>query len=717
MHYGGDYNPEQWPEEVWHDDVRLMREAGVTMVTVGVFSWARIQPDEHSFDWGWLDRVLDLLHENGIAVDLATATASPPPWASTAYPEMLPQDENGAVYWPGSRQAYAPSSPVYRRLAARLVTELVGRYAAHPAVAMWHVNNEYGCHLHYDYSDNAAVAFRLWLAGRYGSVEALNEAWGTLFWSQRYGSFDEIVPPRKAPYSHNPAGVLDFKRFTSDTLLGLFRMERDIIKASGAAQPVTTNFMGFFPPADYWAWAPELDVISDDNYADPNDPESFRGAAFTRDLMRSLKPGTPWILMEQATNSVNWRPSNAPKAPGQMAALSMQAVGRGADGINFFQWRQSRRGSEKFHSSMVPQAGLETRTWREVVALGETLGRLPALPAGAAGGSGASVALVIDWENRWALENPDHPVVLDYAQLVQRWYSALHRQNVAVDLVHPTSALDGYALVVAPQLYLLGSAGAANLSAFVRGGGHLLVSAFSDVVDETDAFREGGFQVGLREVLGVAVEDFGALVLPASAGRAAGDSAGDAGVGGVAGASAPGSAPGESRAPIDTPFGALTGEYFAEELQLLAPGDSGEPAEVLGRYSGGRLAGLPALTSKATGAGRAHYLATIPDDDGMLAVTRWAAGLAGVQPVLDTPNEWVEAARRGSLLTIINHGTEPVEVAVTGVDVVSGASVTAVSLERFGWALVDTAPVAAAPVSAASGPAASTSVPSTQELS
>ena len=347
-----------------------------------------------------------------------------------------------------------------------------------------------------------------------------------------------------------------------------------------------------------------------------------------------------------------------------MAALSMQAVGRGADGVLFFQWRQSRRGSEKFHSAMLPQAGIATRTWREVVELGRVLGELPELsaaPSPAAGptGSGARIALVLDWENWWAIGNPDHPVVLDLLELVQRWYSALHRQNLAVDLVLPTADLASYDLVVLAHSYLLTDAAAQNLSAFVERGGRLLVTAFSDVVDEDDAFREGGFQVGLRDVLGVAVHEFA----------------------GVADGAA---------AVVDTPFGQVRGELLAEELGVLVDPSDERPIEVLGRYASAPAAGTPALTERRTGDGAAWYLATIPDDAGMLAVTEWAAREAGIEPVLRTPSPWVEAARRGDVLTVINHGTEPVDVTVSGTDLQTGRPVESVHLEQYAWTLVRT---------------------------
>ncbi|WP_353808995.1 beta-galactosidase [Agromyces sp. SYSU T00194] len=655
MHYGGDYNPEQWPEEVWPDDVARMREAGVTMVSLGIFAWSRIQPAEGEFDFGWLDRVIDLLHEGGVAVDLATATASPPPWATTAYPEMLPELADGTVLGPGSRQQYAPSSPVYRRLASELVTAIAERYARHPAVVLWHVNNEYGCHVPADYSDNARDAFRRWLADRYGTVDALNTAWGTDFWSQRYTAFDQVLPPRAAPYSHNPGQLLDFQRFTSDMLLECYLMERAIIRGAGATQPITTNFMGPFKPADYSRWAEHVDVVTDDAYPDPNDPESFRDAAFQRDLVRSLKPGVPWLLMEQATNALNWRPANAPKAPGQMAALSMQCVGRGADGILFFQWRQSRAGAEKFHSAMLPHAGTGTRTWREVTALGAALAALPELPAG---GRDARVALVFEWENWWAVEAPDHPSNrLDYLAVVRRWYRALHRRHMQVDIVPPERVDDRYDLAVAPLLYLLRDAGGAALTRFVEGGGHLLAGPFTDVVDANDRLRDGGYTTLLGDVLGLRVEDFGALVPVDDPG------------------------PGARTALVDATFGAFTGTLLAEELLV-------EEASVVARYADGRLRGAPVLTRNDAGAGSAWYIGTVPDEAGADLVAGHVLAAAGVEPVVPGLPSTVEAARRGELVTLVNFGDATVRIAVDGRELATGDEVAEVVLEPFGSALL-----------------------------
>ena len=681
MLYGADYNPDQWPEEVWDEDVRLMQEAGVNIVSLGIFAWSRLQPAEDVWDFDWLDTVIDKLHAGGIQINLATATASPPPWVSAQYPETLPADESGASYWPGSRQHFAPSSPTYRRLAGELVRRLAERYAQHPAIVMWHVGNEFGCHLWADYSDAARDAYRGWLRDRYDTIDALNAAWGTNFWSQRYGSFDEIFPPRLAPYSHNPSSMLDFRRFTSDMLLECYLMERGILLEAGATQPITTNFMGPFKPADYAAWAPHMDVIADDCYPDPANPNRVRDAAFQRDLVRSLKPGVPWLLWEQATDAVNWRPANAGKKPGALAAETAQSIARGADGIMFFQWRQSRAGSEKFHSAMLPHAGTKTRTWDAVTDLGARLATLPPQPAP---GRDAKVALVFDWENWWAVEERDHPTRIDYLALSLEWYGAFHKRNIQVDIVAPERVDTGYDLVIAPALYLLREDGAAALRGFVGAGGTLLAGPFTDIVDEHDHFREGGFLTQLGPVLGVRFEDFGAL---------AGASTGGAGVGAQTSFDA------GAAATAAVSFGdvSFSGTLVAEVVHA-------EGASVAARFQDGPAAGSPALTRHAHGHGEAWYLATMPDPEGLDAVVDAAVAASGVRPVVDDLPAGVEAARRGDLVTVINHGDEAVELTIEGTDAETGAPLGRRVLQPQG-VLFALSPVAPAAGGGASEPA------------
>ncbi|WP_203579935.1 beta-galactosidase [Microbacterium hibisci] len=680
MLYGADYNPDQWPEEVWDEDVRLMQEAGVNIVSLGIFAWSRIQPAEDVWDFDWLDTVIDKLHAGGIAVNLATATASPPPWVSATYPETLPADESGATYWPGSRQHFAPSSPVYRRLAGELVRRLAERYVDHPGVVMWHIGNEFGCHLWMDFSDAARDAYRGWLEERYATVDALNDAWGTSFWSQRYGGFDEIFPPRLAPYSHNPSSMLDWRRFTSDMWLECYLMEREILQAAGATQPITTNFMGPFKPADYRKWAPFMDVIADDCYPDPANPNRVRDAAFQRDLVRSLKPGVPWLLWEQATDAVNWRPANPGKRPGALVAETAQSIARGADGIMFFQWRQSRAGSEKFHSAMLPHAGTETRTWDAVTELGARLAALPTLPAP---GRDAQVALVFDWENWWAVEERDHPTEIDYLALTLEWYGAFHARGIQVDIIGPEEA-EGYELVVAPALYLLRDEGAAALTRFVEAGGTLLTGPFTDIVDAHDQFRDGGFLTQLGPVLGLRFEDFGAL---------AGTSAGAAGVGALNGdaVQAARSAAARGVVAFDLEGAELSGRFVAEAVHATG-------ATVVASFASGLQTGAPALTRHRFGAGEAWYVATQPVGNGASAagpvvdsvgaVVAAVVAASGVRPVVAGLPAGVEAARRGDLVTLINHSDARVEIAIEGTDAETGVAVDRVVLDAQGVAFV-----------------------------
>ena len=507
IRFGGDYNPEQWPTEVWAEDVALMQQAGVNLVSVGIFSWAMIEPREGVYDFARLDQVMDLLAGAGIDVDLGTPTAAPPAWFWRAYPQSHPVTRDGVRLGSGSRGMVAPTSPEYRRAATAIADRLAAHYRGHPALAMWHVHNEYGAPIAEDYSDNAVPAFRNWLRQRYLELDRLNAAWGTAFWGQTYGDWDEIDLPRRSASVTNPAQRLDFSRFSSEALLECFRAERDAIRVHTPELPVTTNFMATTcPSVDLWAWADEVDVVANDHYLVAERPDNHILLAMDADLTRSLARGRPWMLMEHSSSAVNWQPRNLAKGPGELRRNSLSHLARGADAIMFFQFRASRFGAEKFHSAMLPHAGTDSRTWRDVVALGHELDDLAAVRGSAVP---ASVAILWDWESFWAQDLDWRPSVeLGHRERIVAYYTALWRRGITVDFAHPGQDLSGYPLVLAPSLYLCRAQAGAELTDYVRRGGRLLVSYFSGIVDEHDAVHSGGYPGPLREVLGLRVEEF-----------------------------------------------------------------------------------------------------------------------------------------------------------------------------------------------------------------
>ncbi|MBM7443000.1 beta-galactosidase [Streptomyces sp. HB132] len=505
--YGGDYNPEQWPEDVWHEDVRLMGEAGVNLVTVGVFSWSRLEPRPGVYDWSLLDTVLDLLHTAGIAVDLATPTAAPPPWFSKAHPGSLPLTASGTRLTHGSRQAFCPSSPDYARAADAMVRELARRYADHPAVVMWHVHNEWGNHNALCYCDTSGAAFRTWLRDRYTTPDRVNDVWGTDFWGQRYGDWEEIDPPGDTTAFRNPGQDLDYRRFSSDALLARHRAESALLREAAPGVPITTNLLGTLEKkVDGHAFARHSDIVSVDHYLVAADPGNHVDLALNADLARGMAGGRPWLLMEHSTSAVNWQPVNVPKAPREMRRNSLTHLARGADGILFFQWRQSRAGAEKWHSAMLPHGGTDTRTWNEVTALGAELAALSEVRGTRVR---AEVALLFDWHAWWALELEARPSErLRYLDTVRDWYGALWDLGVTCDLVAPDADLTTYRAVLAPSLYLVSDADADALHAYVRGGGHAVLGPFSGAVDAHDRVRTGGHPGAFRDLLGLVVDEY-----------------------------------------------------------------------------------------------------------------------------------------------------------------------------------------------------------------
>ncbi|QJT04467.1 beta-galactosidase [Streptomyces asoensis] len=639
--FGGDYNPEQWPEETWHEDVRLMRDAGVNSVTLGVFSWSRLEPEPGAREFGWLDTLMDLMHANGIGVVLATPTSAPPPWLGRLYPDTLPRDENGDVEWWGGRQHFSHSSATYRRHAAAITEDLAARYAGHPALTMWHINNEY-CTA--DHGDEAAVAFRRWLRARYGTLDALNIAWGTDFWSQGYDSWDSVLPARRPHYMKNPGQVLDFRRFTSDMLLECYLAERDIVARHTPHIPVTTNFMPLFFGQDAWRWAEEEDVVSVDLYPDPRDPLGSQHGALVQDLTRSLARG-PWMLMEQAAGPVNWRGVNHPKPRGLNRLWSLQAVARGADAVCYFQWRQSRQGAEKFHSGMVSHAGERGRTFQEVKQLGAELARIG--PEVTNSHIEAEVAILHDWHAWWAGAQDGRPSThVDHSAVLHAWHRALWESRLTTDFAHPEHDLSGYRLVVVPQLYAMTDAAIDNLLAYVRGGGTLVAGFLTGVADEDDRVRPGGMDARLCELFGIrTLHEWWPL---------------------------------EAGEHVETD--GFRGTLWSEELET-------EPDVVETVYKGGELDGLPAVLRND----RAWYVSTLPEPEAFRALLARIAADAGARPVLEGLPPEVEAVRRGELLFLLHHGREPVTVELPGThhDLLTGTARTdEITLGRYGVAVL-----------------------------
>lgn len=617
MLYGGDYNPEQWPREIWQQDMELFDKAGINSATVNVFSWARLQPSEEVYDFRELDDIVDMLAKAGKQIVLATSTAALPAWMVKRYPEVARVDYEGRRHKFGQRHNACPNSPVYRHFVKELASRLAERYGSNENVVCWHINNEYGGEC---YCENCEKAFRVWLRKKYGTLEALNRAWNLAFWGHNVYDWDEIVLPNALSEGIGGAGEepgnkktafagisIDYRRFISDSILDNFKLERDTIRQYDKATPVTTNLMGTYKGLDYFKWAKEMDIVSWDNYPSYDTPWSH--VAMRHDLMRGLK-NAPFMLMEQTPSQQNWQPYNSLKKPGQMRAQSWQTVAHGGDTVQFFQLRRSVGGCEKFHGAVIGHAGSgDTRVFREVAQLGEELGRIGDAVIGSK--TESKVGIIFDWDNYWALEYTSGPSVdLKYVDQVTQYYEYFYRKNISVDMIPADADFSKYDLVAAPVLYMVKEGMAEALENYVAEGGTLVTGFMSGIVNESDNVHLGGYPGPLRALAGVWAEEIDAL------------------------------APEQFQELLFTDGTKDRCGLLCDILHL-------EGAEEIARYGSDFYAGTPAVTKNAFGKGCTYYVGTMLSEDGLGKVMDLACDGAGIAPVIEEETE-LEVARRVS---------------------------------------------------------------------
>jgi beta-galactosidase len=580
--HGGDYNPDQWNEEVWAEDMRLMKLANCNTMSVNIFAWSRLEPEEGNFDFSWLDQVMDLLAENKAYAVLATPSGARPAWLSQKYPEVLRVRPERLRNLHGQRHNHCLTSPIYREKVGIVNRKLAERYKDHPALLAWHISNEYNGDCHCDLCN---AAFREWLQKKFNNnLDSLNQAWWTAFWSHTYSDWQQIESPSHTGESRLHGLYLDWMRFTTDQTIDFFRQEIVPLRELTPSVPITTNFMGLFPGINYPRFAREVDVVSWDNYpvwhTTGSDWRLAVRISFVHDQNRSMKGGKPFMLMESTPSNTNWQPVAKLKRPGMHRLSSLQAVAHGSDTVQYFQWRKSRGGPEKFHGAVVDHAGHEhTRVFRDVADLGKILQKLDPVIGTTVK---SEVAIILDWENRWAI---DHMQGLskerrDYPDTCIAHYQPFWKRGIPVDIISEEADFSSYRLLIAPMLYMLLPGVAERIRTFVKTGGTLVMTYWSGIVDQNDLCFLGGWPgEGLREVLGIWDEETDAIT-PEEHNRVII----------------------EPRNPLG-----LKGVYEAHDyFSLVHP----EGAEVLAKFGEDFYAGMPALTLNYFGRGQAYYMAS-----------------------------------------------------------------------------------------------------------
>ena len=629
--YGGDYNPEQWPEEIWADDMRLLKEANIDIVTLNVFSWAALQPSEETYDFSKLDKIMEMVRDNGLQVCLATSTGAHPAWMAKKYPDILRTEFNGLKRKFGGRHNSCPNSPTYEKYSVRLAQKIAARYRDYNNIVAWHISNEFGGEC---YCENCEKAFRVWLKKKYQTIENVNRAWNTAFWGHTFYDWDEIVLPNllsehfEQDRSQFQGITVDYKRFNSESILECYKREYDALKAITPDIPITTNLMGFYKPLDYKMWAKYMDVVSWDNY--PSNEDSPAQIAMSHDLMRGINGGEPFLLMEQTPSVTNWLPYNALKRPGVMRLWSYQAVAHGSDSVMFFQMRRTVGACEKLHGAVIDHVGTnETRVFREVKALGAELKELGEQTLGAV--TDAKAVIYFDWDNWWAIECSAGPNCdLKYKDEIYNYYQALYKLNIPVDIVGPEDDLGKYQLLIAPILYMTKTGYDEKIRTFVKNGGTFVTTFFSGIADEHDLIVTGGYPGKLRDIMGIWVEESDAL-----------------------------------------PSGAenhFTYRGKAYPAKLLCDLSHLEGAEALSVYEEDFYAQMPAITKNQFGDGRAYYVATRSNEEFYQTLMADICEECGVESLL-APQENLEVTMRrnenGRFLFLLNHADREQETVMT----------------------------------------------------
>lgn len=653
--HGGDYNPDQWinTPEIWDEDMRLMSLANVNSATVGIFAWSMLEPEEGVYNFGWLDEILDKLHKNGKDVILATPSGARPAWLAQKYPEVLRVNENGIRNEYGVRHNHCLTSPVYREKVRKINTLLAERYKNHPAVKMWHISNEYCGECHCELCQEA---FREWLKSHYKDLDELNFKWWNGFWSHQMTDWSQINSPKDRGENHVVAMKLAWRRFVSDSHISFYENEIAPLREITPEIPITTNFMRMYDGIDYQDFAKHLDIISWDNYPAWDKGRTEREAvetAFVHDTFRSMKNGQPFFMMESTPSIVNWHDVNKIPKPYRQEQSAIQAIAHGADSIQYFQWRKSRGGHEKFHGAVVDHCGHEnTRVFREVSHLGDVLKKLDGVVGK---GYNGKVAIIYDWQNKWATEvfcgynNNER----DYFDECVKWYAPFHKRGIAVDIISMDSDYSAYDLVIAPFLYMLKDGTIDRIESYVKNGGTFVSTYLTGIVDKDDLCYLGGFPADkLKDVFGLWCEETDSL-----------------------------------------PEGMHTVvSYNGKEYKAINICDilHANTAQTLGKYESDFYAGTPAVTVNSYGKGKAYYVAFA--DSGEFEenfISDITDGIICDAPAFVIP-DGVSVRKRGEYIFIMNFSDSEQTVILDKeyTDILSDEKVNSLKLGICGYAII-----------------------------